>query len=431
MTSTNDNGLSKGGRTYRALRSTALRAAIRLGRDVLAWCRPPAWYLEGCARGSGLPLAILFTGQLENKNYLAHLAFAPSPTERALGRRWIGSVFHRTAMAEDQQPDIRIAELDAWQRRLLRDRFRFFVPCWVGGEIDIAPAVQHIRKSKNAKEDLRRIRRDRMTYEIARGAADFEQFYFRMYQPYIAKLYGDRAFSMSYEEMMHQRERSELFLVKKDGEPVAGLILRYDAENPRAWSLGIKDGDRALVKAGALRALDYLLFFYLAEKGHAKVHMGASRPFLKDGVLRHKRRIGLRICGSTARGFAISPAAASPAAQAFLVDNPFIFENNGAYAGAVFVDVDSKPAPSAEQLRQWRSEYETPGLHGIVVLAAGNGEEVEPLFAAPAASSYARLSSPMPPCNHGIPRDRLRADLIRTGKRFKSARIESELRGDA
>lgn len=390
---------SKDRLVFRALRDIApVRAAVRAGRNVLDRFHPFAWHLEGCARGGGSRLSIVFAGQLENKNYISHLAFAAPPTETRLGRRWFGSVLYDATVDGITQPDLRIAELDASQRRLLNGEFRFYLPCWIGGEIDLARAVQHIGRSKNAKEDLRRIRRDRMGYEIARGATAFEEFYSRMYKPYIATVYGERAFSMSREEMMQQLDRSELFLVTRGGEPVAGLIVIYDADRPRAWSLGVRDGDRALVKAGALRALDYLLVFYLAEKGYAKVHMGASRPFLKDGVLRHKKRIGLRICDSAMRGFAIQPATRSPGAQAFLIDNPFIFENDGVYVGAVFVDADSPP--STEQLRQLRSEYETAGLQSIMVLAAATCEEVGPPMR-PAVSICDTSVIPGPQLNDG------------------------------
>jgi hypothetical protein len=336
------------------------------------------WQMQGCARGSAVPLTILYAGQLENKNYIAHVAFAERPTEAALGPRWAGRVLH----AAPDGVDLRIAELDTWLSRVLRKRFRFYVPCWIGGEIDLTQAMRHIRASKNAKEDLRRVRRDGISYEVARGAAAFTQFYSGMYRPYIATVYGDRAFAMSYEEMIGKLDRSELFLVKRGGEPVAGLIIIYEARGPRAWSLGVKDGDRALVKAGVLRALDYLLIFYLAENGHTSVHMGASRPFLKDGVLRHKRRIGLRISDSTARGFALQPTPQSSGARAFLSENPFIFQRDGEYVGGVFTADASFPT---ERLAQYRREYGVTGMHRLALFAADDYAEVGSVLMTPAS----------------------------------------------
>lgn len=381
--------MRKDGKVYRLLKRAApLRAAIRVVRATLARYRPMAWQMQGSARDSGTPLTILYAGQLESKNYIAHLAFAEPPTEAALGPRWAWRMLH----AAPDGVDLRIAELDTWLSRILRKRFRFYVPCWIGGEIDLVEAVRHIRASKNAKEDLRRIRRDGITYEIAHGIVAFDKFYVEMYRPYIAAVYGERTFAMSYDEMLSQVARSELFLVKRGAEPVAGVIIIYEARGPRAWSLGVKNGDRALVKAGVLRALDYLLVFYLAENGHARVHMGASRPFLKDGVLRHKRRIGLRISDSTPRGFALQPTARSCGARAFLVNNPFILQRNGEYVGALFSqDVLAQPA---ERLAQYLREYGIPGIQRLALFDADDYAEIGSVPMAPLVAEHPVATEP-------------------------------------
>jgi hypothetical protein len=350
-----------------------LRSTVNRARDLLARYRPLVWRLDGHERDSGMPLAVVFAGQLESKNYIAHLVFAEPPRESALGRRWIWRLLPRNQGVESV--DLRVIELEPRERGRFRDRYRACIPCWVGGEIDLAAAVAHIRESKNAKEDLRRIRRDQIEYEVTRSQQAFEHFYVHMYLPYIETVYGDRAFSMSHAEMTSMRDRSELFIVKIKGEAVAGLIIVYENGRPRGWSLGVKDGNRAYVRGGALRALDYLLVFYLAGKGHATVHMGASRPFLKDGVLRHKRRIGLRLVDHTSRSYALQPAHGSRAAEAFLKSNPFIgFGKDESLRGMVFLDDESVSSPP--QLQRLIAEYEIPGLSGFEFCAAADMKPV-------------------------------------------------------
>jgi hypothetical protein len=344
-----------------------LRSTVNRGRDLLARYRPLVWRLDGRERESGTPLAVIFAGQLESKNYIAHLVFAEPPRENALGRRWIWRLLPRNQ--SNESVDLRVIELESRERGRFRDRYRACIPCWVGGEIDLAAAVAHIRESKNAKEDLRRIRRDQIEYEVTRSEQAFEHFYVNMYLPYIETVYGDRAFSMSHAEMTSMRDRSELFIVKIKGVAVAGLIIVYENGRPRAWSLGVKDGNRAYVKAGALRALDYLLISYLAENDHATVHMGASRPFLKDGVLRHKRRIGLRLTDHTSRSYALQPAPGSRAAEAFLKSNPFIaFGKDESLRGMVFLDEGSGSSPT--RLQWLIAEYGISGLSGFDFCAA-------------------------------------------------------------
>jgi hypothetical protein len=210
-----------------------------------------------------------------------------------------------------------------------------------------------------------------------------------MYLPYVKAVYGDRAFFMSHAEMAHARNCSELFIVKIRDEAVAGLIILYENGRPRAWSLGVKDGNRAYVKAGALRALDYLLVFYLSERGHATVYMGASRPFLKDGVLRHKRRNGLRLTDHTSQCFALLAAHASRGAAAFLSNNPFIgLGQDESLRGMVFLGQESVLSPAA--LQRFTAEYEIQGLSGFDFYAA---EDMQPLASVPAKIAPAQANA--------------------------------------
>jgi len=162
---------------YRLLRAiTPLRAAVRFGREHLARYRPQVWRLEGRERVTGVPLAILFAGQLENKNYMAHLAFADSPADQALGRCWLWTLLPLVGKRESDKVDLRIIELYENQRRWLWRGFQFFVPCWIGSEMDLPSRIARLQRSKNAKVELRRMQKSETTYEITRDPKEFEDF---------------------------------------------------------------------------------------------------------------------------------------------------------------------------------------------------------------------------------------------------------------
>jgi hypothetical protein len=362
------------GMLYRLLRAiTPLRAAVRFVRARLARYRPQAWRIEGRERMSGVPLVIVYAGQLENKNYLAHLAFADSPTEQALGRRWLWALLPPKRKRESKGVDLRIVELYENQRRWLRTRFQFFVPIWIGGELDLQHAVARLQRSKNARYHLRWMQKNEITYEVTHDPKAFEYFYSSMYLPYIKNRYGDRAFPMSHEDMVGKFGCSELFFVTVRGERVAGDILLYEDNGVRAWSTGVKDGDPSYVKAGAMKALDYLRVQYLAERGYKALHMGGSRPFLLDGVLRHKKQRRVRLSNHTKRYFSLSLTAGSVGAKAFIANNPFIYENNGTYRGAIFIEPDLPLSP--ERLRELYDEYHMDGLAGLSLFDARTGGE--------------------------------------------------------
>jgi len=359
---------------YRLLRAiTPLRATVRFMRERLARHCPQVWRLEGRERASGAPLVIVFAGQLENKNYIVHLAFADPPTEQALGRRWLWMLLPPKRKRDADGIDLRIVESYENQRRWLKARFQFFVPIWIGGELDLQRAVARLHRSKNAKKDLRRMQKNETTYEVTHDRDAFEDFYSNMYLPYIKNRYDNCAFLMKHEDMMGKLGCSELVFVKVRGERVAGHILLYEDNRVRAWSIGIKDGDSSYVKAGAMKALHYLTSQYLAERGYKALHMGGTRPFLLDGVLRHKRGLRVRLSDHAKRYFSLGLTAGSAGAAAFVASNPFIYESQGAYRGALFIEPDLPLSP--ERLREFYDEYFIDGLYGLSLFDARAGGE--------------------------------------------------------
>jgi hypothetical protein len=322
---------------YRLLRAiTPLRAAVRVMREILERHYVPTWRLEGSERVSGHPLTIFFAGQLENKNYIADLAFDGSHTETTCRKMWLWNVFK---LAKERRGDYALVIIDVqvpWYR-LFKSPDAFLIPCWIRGEVDLAVASGQFKRSESIKSDLRKIRQNNLQYRVTRDEHEFDRFYHRMYFPYVTQTFGDRAYSMTYAEMMKELDHCELVLVKKDANDVAGMILVYDGAEVRAWSLGVKDGDPVHVKAGALAALYCFSMSHLINKGYQRLHLGATRPFLRDGVLQYKKKWGTRIVGSSRRWFVLNSLRNSMGAKAFLANNPFVFESDSGLNGALFL----------------------------------------------------------------------------------------------
>jgi len=331
----------------------------------------------GFERASGLPVEICFAGKLENKNYIADLAFGETRSEVFLGHKWVRSLTRPVMSCEAGEAALLIVEVDECQRRRSRGQFTFYAPCWVGGEIDLVAIMERLEHSRNAKEDLRRFRRSQLSYEVTTDREMFLRFHDEMYRPYIKNVYGDRAFLVSMGEFLSTIERGELLLVKQQEEFIAGQILLYEDGRARAWSVGIKDGDRAYVRAGAIKALDHFVALHVSRRGYRTLHQGGSRPFLWDGVLHHKRRRGLRLTDHTARWFAMNVPASATGAWAFLVNNPFIHEQEGKYRGEVFCEDGA--SPSEEQLRTLYSELYMNGMAGLDVYLAKPAATTAPI----------------------------------------------------
>jgi hypothetical protein len=172
--------------------------------------------------------------------------------------------------------------------------------------------------------------------------------------------------------------RGELLFVKRGAESVSGLLLLYESQGPFLWCLGVKQGDEDYVKAGALAALYHFSFQHLRAQGYRQVNLGATRAFLKDGVLQFKRKWGLRLKDRRGVGFLIMPMCPTAGGQSFLVNNPFLYDNNGEWCGACFLD---GPLPASD--KEWESLYRRFGVLGMKQLAVYTLQQSCPTAAVP------------------------------------------------
>jgi hypothetical protein len=196
-----------------------------------------------------------------------------------------------------------------------------------------------------------------------------------MYVPYISAVHGQGAFIRPYEEMKSEFDDCELLLVRKETRSIAGILITYEKPTPRLWSLGVRDADRRHVTEGAVTALFYFSFMHLERNGYRVASVGLTRPFLDDGVLRYKKKWGVRIVGTSADCFVLKVLSHTPGACGFVGSHPFIFRNGDALSGAIFVD--SASASSPEELRRIHQRYSTPGLAKLGLYQLGDSGAVE------------------------------------------------------
>jgi hypothetical protein len=312
-------------------------------------------------------------GQRITRNYISEVFFEGSEIEKKHARTWKIRRLQRALNANGGH-DLAIVQLDGPQPVTNSGAALFQVPCWVGGERDLQECSKLARHSEHIKSDIRRIRKNRLSYRVTSEPAEFDRFYHSMYLPYIQRVFGNHAFLMSYQAMQDAIPDSELFLVTQDDEDIAGGILVYDgSDRVRGWSLGVRDGDDRWVKAGALAAFDHLQTGYLLEKGFSRLHRGGSRPFLNDGSLRFKKNRGMVITSHTQRGFIILPLRNTPGVHALLQHNPFIYVDAGKLKGAIFIPGEVAEEDAAHLYHDWY----VPGLDGLTLFCLDNGHDHE------------------------------------------------------
>ncbi len=300
---------------------------------------------------------------------MRRLAFGEALSETYLGRKWLWSAA-RLSRKLPHTDLLQIIDVPEGAYRRFMHEFGFYVPMWVNGVIDISVAIDRLKKVGNIKEDLRRIRKNSLEYEVTSDSQRIVEFYQTMYLPYIRNVFGDTALLHSLEKLLKMNESVELLLVKRDEEALAGQILIYEGDHVRTREIGVKEGKREYVKAGVMGALYYYGLLHLKERGCSHVSLGESRAWLNDGVLKFKKKWGMELADSSANGFCIRFQRITDGISAFLTANPFITLDNGIIDGAFFADQSCNL--TAKDVIRLHRDYYFPGMRKLSIYPLGD-----------------------------------------------------------
>lgn len=333
--------------------------------------------LSGREAGMGEPLRIICYLDAPTRHHFLKLMFATPPETANLGPHKLLNLF-RTFGRTGLTADMAIISATEGQHKWLDDGSWFSLPRWVRGHAPL-PLDESALRNDSIKSTRRLIQRHGYEVVPTRDKKILHEYFDRMYVSYARATFGDGATLHSLEDVSNARVNFELMLLQKKsrpGEYLSGCLMLYEPKAPRLWSLGVRDGDRELVREGVLAALYFLSFQYLAGKGFTQVNLGGSRPFLNDGILRYKRRYHQRLTHWEWEGVDMKIGRLTPAVKNFLRKNPFVFRSNGRLHGAIFAD-----APiTAEKIRELHQQYFHDGFGRLViwVFDAGAAEDLPP-----------------------------------------------------
>lgn len=325
--------------------------------------RRRTWRLEGKEASSGAPLSVLCSAGGQTRRYLTQLLFGESGREIDLGQLWLWQLCG-AGWARKHGCSLVLVQVDPFLRRFLERGDWFFIPLWLGGTTSL-PITSEILASDSVRSDLNAIGKAGLGARVTRDAERFEDFYHHMYVPHVTAAHGASVYVNPYDTMKARLADSDLVLVHDGERDIAGMMIVYDDSGPRLWSMGVREGDRRYLKQGALAALYHFSLEHLAAKGFHSVSLGLSRAFLNDGVLRYKRKWAQRLTDTTAPKIALRAATDTPASDAFLHNNPFIFETEGKLYGALFLrEEDPVTTGTAKRLKR---RYFHDGLAKLVL----------------------------------------------------------------
>jgi len=333
------------------------------------------WIMSGEEITSHQKLSIIYAGAEIDRNYFTKMAYDNTFSENYLGKVWIWKIF-KAVKEKGHNCSLMVLAADKLLWRFLAKRAYFNIPFWVSSSVNIPLASSLLTKSRRIKSDIRKIKNRKLSFEVTRDRGQFDNFYYNMYRPYISAAHGNLAIFVEHDHMKEKYKNSELLLIKKGDEYIAGVLLVYRKKQAHPAYIGVKDGNFDYVKDGAIAAIFHFLIRLFKEKGYKEVDLGLSRAFLKDGVLRYKKKWGgSRITySSLTRGiYLVEPLTNTAGLKAFLINNPFVFMDQGKINGAIFVDGDH--SFSREELEEIYSEYYFNGMSKLSIYQFGEDND--------------------------------------------------------
>ena len=304
----------------------------RIMKKVYSLFRKKVWILEAADTNCVHNDTILFVGRDLNRDYFGKLFFK-NYTHRLIGHRWLWQVFFPKDKIY-KNCSFSVMQTKWRMDSFCRSKMMFFVPAWIYGRVDITSNFDtYLKKNKSVKNNLRKIKKGQFSVEISSDPKAFEEFYFKMHQPYISKRYGEGAINRKYDQMKDLFiKHNEILFITKDSQRIAGLMICYlESGMPQLYVLGVRDGDFNWVSQGAISALYLNTIIYFQSKGFKKICLGGTRPFFSDGVLNYKlNNWNMKIEDYAKESyFLIKQHRASAFAQEFLSENPFISIKKG------------------------------------------------------------------------------------------------------
>lgn len=349
---------------------------MQLHRQLASFLRAfrfPIFKLSGASRFGRCDFHILYAGAPLFRGYLQSVAFKQPPNVEYLGKRNLSGL---RRLSEEH-----LIDLTVFRSHLLLARAGFFpndlyVPEWISGIASFGEQANYERTSKSRQRDRSLLKKNDIDYVVTTAEADLNYFYDEMYVPHITASHADAAFLMSRKKMLQRMNdgEAELVSIRLAGREVGGSLIVYDNGQPRLNSCGVLNNDRTLLRDGVGVAIYLCSFDHLAGNGFDKVHMGYSRALLSDGGLYFKRRLGLRVTGTTTSGYYFRPARDSAAMRDFLANTGFIHIRRNSTRAAIFADTKDMLSQQT-QLRQ-RELAENLGIRKIDFIESG-GREID------------------------------------------------------
>jgi hypothetical protein len=305
---------------------------------------PKLYIIEGEEASSAKPMKLAYWGLDERVlQYWLDLLFSQYTILRAksIFPIWIAK---RKLTKNAIDCDLAMVELNNFTQKTFNNSKGFVLPRWLDLELNPSEPL----KIKQLDTILRRIRKYKLTFERKLTDSDLLYFYERMYKPYISGRHKKAAIFTDFKQFQYlfNNNKSQLYFILKDGEPVAGAIDIIEGKNVRMGSIGVLDGRDDLLKMGVVGACYYYRIMDYRVRKINMVNVGGTSPILTDGLTQFKLSFGAEVADrehmTDPSYIMILPVNITVAVKNALKSNPFIYITKKSTHRAIFCDLENE-----------------------------------------------------------------------------------------
>lgn len=243
------------------------------------------------------PFSVLVAGELPWAEYLPQLLFPVTAERTSLGKVPLWRLA-RTLRAWGPSVDLMVVRVDRVSSRLFFGNHYLRVPELVDLHLEVPQNIEALysgNRNRNLKNDLRRVRRNRLTAEISHLEADLQEFYEQFHVPFVRRRFGKFAWPHNRTLLGGLFRQGGLIWTLQHGRRLGGCVYVQRGQELSLLAIGTVDGDDSVTELGVQVALFHGLVELAADLGCNSVNLGGSRPLLTDGSLRFKRKWGARL----------------------------------------------------------------------------------------------------------------------------------------
>lgn len=277
-------------------------------------------------------MTVIYAGYSPIKrNYYIRILRCGESKQTGLGRRWFWQI---PGLLKTQKPDLVISEIS----RMTLNRFQkyegFILPEWAKMRINIDQPMDEIKRrfGTQLRDVAKKIRHNKLTYEILTSKENLEYFNTRFYLPYINKRHKDEAIIMDLNSIWKSISRPFLLAISDNGVMVGAAICKECSDSYDLLAMGLLDGNDEYRRHGVIGAMYYFAIIEGQKKGFKFIDVGGSHPFLTDGLTKYKMGLGAEFVTDDSswdhgHGHWLGVNSSSSAGMDFIRNNAFIFLN--------------------------------------------------------------------------------------------------------